>query len=266
MGRTEHGVTSFFVSISPDNVASLALAARLGFVRLASRSTTKMAWSTCSSWPALGSRRHRCRRLAAGVATTRARLRSRSRPERWQRRARSPSYLRCHWQLRAKTLLELRGLCVGQPHRCSSGGLRAPSVYRRLLGAAGPACRRKRPTSGAAPRNLDRDVGRRFIQRDGIEVSNRCLFRGWSKHQAYLDRPGARWRLHHTCTEPGETQALRPTPSPGSPPSRLLGRFRPRSRTRTGAERPTLILGPLWHKRTLRNARHHGRPRSGIAI
>jgi ribosomal-protein-alanine N-acetyltransferase len=30
----EHGVTSFFVSIAPDNVASLALAARLGFVQV----------------------------------------------------------------------------------------------------------------------------------------------------------------------------------------------------------------------------------------
>ena len=31
---SEHGVTSFFVSIAPDNVASLALAAKLGFVQV----------------------------------------------------------------------------------------------------------------------------------------------------------------------------------------------------------------------------------------
>jgi ribosomal-protein-alanine N-acetyltransferase len=30
----EHGVTSFFVAISPDNAASLAMAVRLGFVRV----------------------------------------------------------------------------------------------------------------------------------------------------------------------------------------------------------------------------------------
>jgi RimJ/RimL family protein N-acetyltransferase len=30
----EHGVTSFFVSIAPDNVASVALAAKLGFVQV----------------------------------------------------------------------------------------------------------------------------------------------------------------------------------------------------------------------------------------
>jgi [ribosomal protein S5]-alanine N-acetyltransferase len=30
----EHGVTNFFVAISPDNAASLAMAVRLGFIRV----------------------------------------------------------------------------------------------------------------------------------------------------------------------------------------------------------------------------------------
>jgi RimJ/RimL family protein N-acetyltransferase len=33
-GRIHYGVTSFFLSIAPDNEASLAMAAKLGFVRV----------------------------------------------------------------------------------------------------------------------------------------------------------------------------------------------------------------------------------------